>query len=292
VIPAEEFGDTINSVETTIVNEHRSATTSDGTRLAYQLRTGTASGRQLVLVHALAMSYEFWDEVIDSLPDEIDVLALDCRGHGKSDKPAGPYRIETFADDVAEVLDDVGWDKAVVAGCSMGGCVALALADRHSLRVSALGLIDTTAWYGPEASKQWAKRAEMARQHGLSSLLDFQRTRWVSDDFRSRFPEKMARLEATFLANDIHAYEATCAMLGNCDLRSALPRVAVSASVLVGEEDYATPPTMAQMLCDGVRGSNMSVLPKVRHFSPVEVPVRIADELSKLVESGVRSHEG
>ena len=79
----------------------------------------------------------------------------------------------------------------------MGGMVALAFAARHPARTSALGLIDTTAWYGPEAPKNWAARANQAVEKGLASLVDFQTTRWFGDDFRANNPGRGAEAAST-----------------------------------------------------------------------------------------------
>ena len=68
----------------------------------------------------------------ERLAKDTAVVTFDCRGHGASDKPAGPYTVEQFADDIADMLDQLGWDKALVAGASMGGMVALAFAARLS----------------------------------------------------------------------------------------------------------------------------------------------------------------
>ena len=86
--------------------------------------TGTAT-KKLVLVHSLAMTADFWDATAKAIGPDADVLAIDCRGHGVSDKPRGPYSVELFAADLASVLDDAGWDTAIIGGASMGGCVAL-----------------------------------------------------------------------------------------------------------------------------------------------------------------------
>ena len=71
----------------------------------------------------------------------------------------------------------IGWTSAVVAGASMGGCVSLAFAGRHSARVRGLGLFDTTAWYGAEAPAQWAERADKAvyhaKQNGRNQVASF-----------------------------------------------------------------------------------------------------------------------
>ncbi len=258
--------------------------TRDGATLAYQLHGEGTATRRLVLIHSLAMSGAFWDEVRPHLPGDLQVLTYDCRGHGQSDKPAGPYRVEQFADDLADLLDALGWQKAVVAGCSMGGCVALAFAHRHAARLAGLTLIDTTAWYGPEAPQQWAERGTKGRTEGLASLLGFQRTRWFTEGFLQSAPDRIARLEEIFLANDPEAYAETCNMLGACDMRAALAGIGVPVAVVVGEEDYATPPAMARAMHEAIPGSTLTVLPKVRHFSPIEAPGQIAAAIAGLLD--------
>jgi 3-oxoadipate enol-lactonase len=210
------------------------------------------------------------------------VLAPDCRGHGKSAKPEGPYRVEQFADDIADLMDHVGWQDAIVAGASMGGTVSLAFAGRHPARVRGLGLFDTTAWYGPDAPSAWAGRAEKAKNEGLAALVGFQKTRWFSDAFREANPKIVEQAVATFLANDLAAYMATCGMLGAADLRAFLPGFSFPCEIRVGSEDYATPPEMARYLAANIRGSNLEVMEGIRHLSPLEVPSRIAAALTKL----------
>jgi 3-oxoadipate enol-lactonase len=258
------------------------ASAADGTHLAYRLHQGQGLGR-IALVHALAMDAGFWDEVVPLLLPFASVITIDCRGHGRSDKPAGPYSIEQFGDDLAAVLDAAGWQRAVVAGASMGGCVALAFAARHGARVAGLGLFDTTAWYGEKAPEQWAERADKAQNEGMASLIGFQKSRWVSAQFLAANPPSLQRALDVFVANDVTAYGHTCRMLGAADLRSALPGFAFPTRILVGEEDFATPPAMAEALHQAIAGSTLRILPGARHFSPLEVPTDIAAELEALV---------
>jgi 3-oxoadipate enol-lactonase len=229
------------------------------------------------------MDHSFWSPVADLLSDSASVLTFDCRGHGASDKPPGPYTAEIFAHDLADLMDQIGWSSAVVAGASMGGCVSLAFAAAYPDRVKGLGLFDTTAWYGPEAPKQWAERADRAVAAGLTDLVEFQTTRWFGDRFRQEHPDVVQRCVDIFLANDVKAYAETCRMLGACDVRAALPQIRVPTRILVGEEDYATPVKMAEQLHSGIAGSSFAILPKARHLTPLEEPQRIASELRELL---------
>src|ERR1700688_895055 len=93
----------------------------DGTRLIYDIH-GHDDGRpRLVLIHSLGMDRAFWQPVSEALAGSAAILTYDCRGHGASDKPNGPYRVEQFADDLADLMDQVGWRQAIIAGASMGG---------------------------------------------------------------------------------------------------------------------------------------------------------------------------
>ena len=261
------------------------AQAKDGTRIAYRLSGRTDGEARVALVHSLAMDHSFWDPVAERLASDASVLTLDCRGHGASGTPSGPYTVELFASDLAAVMDRIGWRDAVIAGASMGGCVSLAFAAAYPERVKGLGLFDTTAWYGPEAPKQWAERADRALEAGLSDLVEFQITRWFGDRFREEHPDVVQHCVDVFLKNEPKAYAETCRMLGACNVSAALPNIRVPTRILVGEEDYATPVTMAEALNAGIKGSTMTVLPKARHLTPLEVPERIADELKALLKS-------
>ena len=258
--------------------------TADGCSLGYTLTQGTEpEGLRVVLIHSLALDRSIWDEVVPHLLPHASVLAYDCRGHGTAGQMPGPYTLELFASDLAQLLDHLGWRDVVVAGCSMGGCIAQAFAGLHPDRTVGLGLIDTTAWYGADAPKAWRERADVGRTKGLAGLIDFQATRWFGDRFRAERPDKVEAMKRVFLRNDIDCYVATCEMLGDADLRHYLPRLAMPVSVIVGEEDYATPVSAAEALVGSLADAEMTVLPEARHITPVEAPERIAAELAKLL---------
>lgn len=256
--------------------------TRDGQILVATLSGNPASARRVALVHSLAMDRTFWSPIVREIGDEAHVLSYDCRGHGKSSRPAGPYSVGQFADDLADVLDHVGWDRAVVAGASMGGTVALAFAAAYPNRVTGLGLFDTTAWYGEDAPLRWEERADKAMSEGLQSLVGFQKTRWFSDAFREQHPDAVNACVATFLGNGLDAYAATCRMLGTADLRGALPSLTMPTRIGVGDEDYATPPAMAEALHRAIAGSTLTVFKGARHLTPLEIPQRVADEIRRL----------
>jgi 3-oxoadipate enol-lactonase len=263
---------------------------SDGAQVEFDVRRGAAGSPRLALLHSLGMDRGIWNDVIAALGGGVHVLTIDCRGHGASSLPAGPYALERFADDLAEVFDAISWASAFVAGQSMGGSVALQFAVKYPERVLGLGLADTTAWYGADAKKNWDERAVKAKKEGLRSMVEFQETRWFSDAFRAEQPAAVARARETFLRSGIRqalgAYVETCRMLGNFDLRASLTGIAAPTEVLVGEEDYATPPEMAKRLATSIPGANLEILKGARHLTAIEAPEAVAVMLQRLIARG------
>jgi 3-oxoadipate enol-lactonase len=238
---------------------------------------------RIVLIHSLALDRSIWDGVAEKLADRASVLAYDARGHGRSSRVPGPFSMEQFAQDLAQLMDHVGWPSALVAGCSMGGGVAQAFGGLYPERTAGLGLIDTTAWYGAEAHVQWRQRAEMAKAKGLDSMLSFQTARWFGDRFRMEHADLVDAAARVFLANDPDCYAATCGMLGDADLRPYLRAFRMPVAVVVGEEDYATPIAAARELHEAISGSTLTIL-KGRHLTPIECPDQIAGILGTLIE--------
>jgi 3-oxoadipate enol-lactonase len=166
----------------------------------------------------------------------------------------------------------------------MGGCVAMAFGGLHPDRAAALGLIDTTAWYGTDAPLKFRERAEAARETGMQGLIEFQLTRWFSDEFRAAHPEVLDRTASVFVSNDFDCYAASCGLLGDVDVRAHLSSFQMPTAIVVGEEDYATPVAMARQLHEAIPHSTLTILSKARHLTPIEQPDAIADVVFQLLQ--------
>lgn len=108
-------------------------------------------------------------------------------------------------------------------------------------------------------------------------------TRWFSDEFPAGHGELVKRTTGVFVANDFECYAASCALLGDADLRSFLSSFQMPVAIVVGDEDYATPVAMAQQLHDAISQSTLTILPSARHLTPIERPGEIASELLALL---------
>lgn len=138
----------------------------NGIRLWYEEH---GSGTPLVLLHGGIGSGEMFAPILPSLTTHRRVITVDLQGHGRTGDVDRPLRHETLADDVAELLDHLGVDRADLMGYSLGGAVAVRTAIQHPRLVRRLVCVSAPCrrdgWY-PEAL---AGMAGMGRQTAAES---------------------------------------------------------------------------------------------------------------------------
>jgi lipase len=120
--------------------EAQGRVSGDGVELAFGFWPGR--GGTVVALHGLTASYLSFAGIAERLAGRRALFALDLRGRGDSDKPPGPYGMAQHARDVAAAMRAMGLGPSVIAGHSMGGFVAAALAAQDAELVTGLVLID------------------------------------------------------------------------------------------------------------------------------------------------------
>jgi pimeloyl-ACP methyl ester carboxylesterase len=112
----------------------------NGFRLEY-VEQGPADITPLILLHGVTDSCRSFDLVLRHLPATIRALAISQRGHGDTDRPDSGYSYSDLSDDLLAFLNEVGIDRAIIAGHSMGSMVAQRFAVDHPTRVAGLVLL-------------------------------------------------------------------------------------------------------------------------------------------------------
>jgi pimeloyl-ACP methyl ester carboxylesterase len=139
----------VNSVVTTGETRSAEVTVPGGEILELNggdlqvLDRGPKDGPAIVLLHCYTCAIDWWDGMMPILDKRNRVIAIDLLGHGGSSKPDSGYGMPEQADLVAQALGRLGVSDATVVGHSLGGGVAVALAERSPELVSKLVIIDT-----------------------------------------------------------------------------------------------------------------------------------------------------
>ena len=123
------------------------ATAEDGTRIYYESFSaqGTPRATPVLLVMGLGANGRLWAPAVRRLRGAgYDVTAVDNRGCGRSSTPWRPWSTRTMAADALTVLDELGIERAIIGGASLGGMVAQEIALETPERAAALVLVSTT----------------------------------------------------------------------------------------------------------------------------------------------------
>ena len=255
-----------------------------GVNLAVDVR---GDGLAVLFIHGYPHDRSIWQHQLAAL-DGCRRIAPDLRGMGRSDAPDLGYSMETYAGDLAALLDALGIERAVLCGLSMGGYVAFEFLRRWRHRVLGLVLMDTRA----EADTAEGKRARdtsaaEAREGGAAAVADALLPRMLAPATLDGQPAIVERVRAMMAATPLAGMiGALGAMRDRPDSRDLLPTLAgLPTLVLVGEDDALTPPDQARALADAIPGARLSIVPGAGHLPPVERPEATTRALREFVRS-------
>ncbi|MFM9135948.1 MAG: alpha/beta fold hydrolase, partial [bacterium] len=230
---------------------------------------------RVVLLHAFPFNGALWESVAADLRGRgHDVVTPDLRGFGSVPTGDAPPGIATMADDVVPLLGD----GAIVAGCSMGGYVALQILRSRPDLVRGLVLVDTKATADGDAARERREAVARMAQGGeawSAGMLDA----LVGPTSRERRPDVMSTVEASLAeAPGPGVAWAQRAMAARLDARDALAAFGGPVAVVWGEEDTVLSPREEQELMLAAQPrATLATVPECGHLSPLECPGQVAD---------------
>ncbi|MBK8082464.1 MAG: 3-oxoadipate enol-lactonase [Devosia sp.] len=244
-----------------------------GVLLHYRL-SGRPDGPALAFANSLGTDLRIWDEVVARLGQHYRIVCYDKRGHGLSDAPLADYTLDDHLDDLAGLLDHVGFATTALVGVSIGGLIAQGMALRTPARLTALVLCDTAPRVGDAA--MWNGRIGAVLAGGPAAIADAVMDRWFTEQFRREHPDDLAGWRNLFVRTDTAGYASTCATLRDTDLTARIGTIATPTLVVAGELDRATPVDMVRDCAARIPRSRFEVLPGAGHIPSIEQPAALA----------------
>jgi pimeloyl-ACP methyl ester carboxylesterase len=243
-----------------------------------------------VLLHSLAAHGHWWDWVAPLLAARFDVLALDFRGHGGSERAAdGRYGFDEYVDDVLAVLGTLGGERPLVIGHSMGGYIAARLAALHPGRVAGVVITDIlTTW--PEDFAQFARRqAERPAAEFASVEAAADRFKLAPPDSHTP-PDRVRHLGATGVVAQpaggwTYAFDRRVFLHPPVDPWPFLGQIEAPALVVHGEHSPLMNAEAAGRVAAAIPGGQATTLAGTHHHLVVEDPERFADVVLRWSDS-------
>lgn len=257
---------------------------ANGTKINY-LDTG-GDGTPVLLLHAFPLSSKMWEPQIDALGDRYRFIAPDLSGFGASDAPEDGYSMERWAGEVEVLLDEVGSDKVVLAGLSMGGYLGFECLRRFGDRFSALVLADTKAEADPpEGIEKRTKQQQQVRDGGRDELIGGLAGALLSESTTQNKPDVVERARALMDNPPAGFVGALEAMKNRPDSTGELASIKIPTLIIVGENDGVTPPEAARKMHEHIEGSRLVVIPEAGHLSNLEAPEAFNGALAEFLGS-------
>ena len=232
--------------------------------------TVTGNGPWVTLSHSLACRLEMWDEEVKHLSKYFTVLAYDTRGHGETSAPAIPYTLDMLADDVKGLFEHLKIERSHWIGLSMGGVFGLATALRYPGIFETIVLADTSSKLSDEGIAAFKDRVAKVRAGGMEVMVEPTLKRWFKDSFRAQSPKLMEKVARWIRNTPADGYIGCSAAIPTIDVTHRLGEITVPCMVMVGADDIAMPPVMAQALDQHLPHSELVVIPGAGHLSNLE----------------------
>ena len=237
------------------------------------------SGPFVVLSHALGCDLHMWDGVAEQLARAHTVIRYDHRNHGGSQVVPGALRVETLAQDAAELIQrEAGGEPVHFVGLSMGGMTAQALAVRHPELLRSVVIANSSAHY-PDQSP-WRARAATVAAKGVAAIAPGAVARWLTHGYVTTQEGKAAAevLHDVLVRTDAQGYIESCNAVAAIDFRESNRRIAVPTLVIAGLQDEATPLVMSEAIAAAIPGARLATI-DAAHLSAVERPVEFTQLL-------------
>lgn len=233
------------------------------------------SGLPVVLIHDRALTGAAWDNEVELLTQEHDVVRYDLRGHGRSPAVSGDF---SHVDDVRGLLDELGIDRAVLVGSSLGARIAIDVALTHPER--ALGLLlaspelSGAPYRDPYVLQHTSLLRNAAGATDAPDVIELLLRLWVDGPNRTALQTDAAVRERCrrLLEESLTTMAAGAGRSHELRAIDRLPELELPVRVVVGELATSDVHDAAALIVARVRGASVSMLAGVGHQLNLEAP--------------------
>jgi 3-oxoadipate enol-lactonase len=247
----------------------------NGIDMYYEL---TGKGEPLLLIHGLGSTTRDWEFQVPSFSQKYRVITIDLRGHGKTDKPKGPYNMQIFAEDIAELLKKLGIKSIHILGISLGGGIAFQFAVDYPDFVKSLIVVNAGIEMPADSFKlrlEAFKRSFIVKLVGMKKMGDVLAPRLFikpeQEELRSKLIERWAE-------NDKKAYLSAMRALIGWTIRDQLDKIKCPTLIIGSDEDYA-PSSVKEEYTKLLQNAKFIEIKDARHAVAMEKP----EEFNELV---------
>ncbi|MFX1574349.1 MAG: alpha/beta fold hydrolase [Promethearchaeota archaeon] len=228
-------------------------------------------GQPLLLIHGLGSSTRDWEEQVPAFSQKYQVITIDLRGHGKTDKPKGPYSIPMFAQDIAELMRSLNINQVNVIGISLGGSIAFQFAIDYPKMVKNLIIVNTGVEFKLDSFKarfNFFMRKFIVSLVGMKKMGEVLAPRLFikpeQEDLRRMLIERWAE-------NDKKAYLSALKSFKGWTVKDRIHTISCPTLVISSDGDY-TSVSVKEEYTALIPNGKVKVIDDARHAVTMEKP--------------------
>jgi pimeloyl-ACP methyl ester carboxylesterase len=267
-----------------------------GARLHYAT---SGSGEPLLLIPGLGLDHAYYRFGAPLLSRHLQVLAVDPRGIGRSTKSPPPYSVEGWADDFAAMIDQLRFGPIHVLGSSLGGAMALALAQRHPDKLKSLIVVGGFSELDRATELNFRLRLRLIQKLGMSDeVADYMGLWTLTRKFINSDAgyAVMRANQANIRANSAESYSAFIEALlkwGRCQpgqeqepkFTTLLASIKGPTLVVTSDNDHLIPRELSELIATSIPGAKLVVMPGAGHIPFMEQPEQVARIVLEFIAS-------
>jgi pimeloyl-ACP methyl ester carboxylesterase len=235
-----------------------------GLRLTYDVQPALfdKSSVAVVFIHGSGGDREDWNDQLSGLSDSVTAIALDLPGHGSSE-PVDEASVPAYAQIVSDFVENVGLQRVVLVGCSLGSAIVQQIALSPPQWLIAIGLVGSGARLKvhPAFLEGLIKNKESA----LKMLRDYCVSPTANETLLQTLQDKFTVESAERIHQDLSA-------CNDFNIMDRVQDITVPTCIIVGEDDKLTPVKYSQFLQKSISGSQLNVVPGAGHLVMTEKP--------------------
>jgi pimeloyl-ACP methyl ester carboxylesterase len=249
----------------------------------------SGTGEPMLLIPGLGMDHTYYRLGAPLLSRHLQVLAVDPRGIGRSTKSPPPYSVEGWADDFAALIDQLGFGPIHVLGSSLGGAMALALAQRHPDKLKSLIVIGGFSELDRTTELNFRLRLRLIQKLGMSDeVADYMGLWTLTRKFINSDAgyAVMRANQANIRANSAESYSAFIEALlkwGRCQpgqeqepkFTTLLASIKGPTLVVTSDNDHLIPRELSELIAARISGAKLVVMPGAGHIPFMEQPEQV-----------------
>ena len=257
-----------------------------GTTLHYAT---SGAGEPILLIPGLGLDHSYYRFGMPLLARHLQVLAVDPRGIGRSTKSPPPYTVEAWADDFAVMIDKLGFGPIHVLGSSLGGSMALALAQRHPGKVKSLMVVGGFSELDRATELNFRLRLRLIEKLGMSDEVADYMGLWTLTRKFINSDAGYATMRANqdiIRANSAESYSAFVEALlkwGRCQpgqerepkFTTLLDSIKTPTLVVTSDNDHLIPKELSDLIAGRIAGAKLVVMPGAGHIPFMEQPEEV-----------------